>query len=116
MPHYYTTFSTAAGRFSIAVDDKGVVTATAFGGRSALAARAGDGALARDDRRTARARAQVRAYFAGKRDRFDLPVAKAGTAFQGRVWAALRKVPFGQTRSYGQIAAVIGSPWDTRAR
>ncbi len=115
MRQYYTTFATPAGRFSIAVDEAGVITGTAFGGRSALAARAKGGPLVRDDRRTAPVTKQVRAYFAGRLTKFDLSLAKAGTAFQGRVWSALRKIPFGRTRSYGQIAAAIGSPKAVRA-
>jgi methylated-DNA-[protein]-cysteine S-methyltransferase len=115
MPLYYTTFPTPAGRFSLAVDEAGVITATAFGGKSALAARADGGPLVRDDRRTRRARTRVRAYFARGLPKVDLPVAKSGTAFQGRVWAALRKIPFGQTRTYGEIAAAIGSPKAVRA-
>ena len=58
---------------------------------------------------------QLAEYFAGQRRVFDLPLAAAGTPFQQRVWAALRAIPYGQTRSYGQIAAAIGSPGACRA-
>ncbi|MGI8953812.1 MAG: methylated-DNA--[protein]-cysteine S-methyltransferase [Nocardioidaceae bacterium] len=54
------------------------------------------------------AAAQLQEYFAGERREFDLPLAARGTAFQQRVWAALTKIPYGQTMSYGQVAARLG--------
>lgn len=62
-----------------------------------------------------RARAQLTEYFAGARRRFDLPLAPAGTAFQRRVWAALREIPYGHTESYGELAARLGKPTAARA-
>lgn len=59
--------------------------------------------------------AQLREYFAGARRTFDLPLAPHGTAFQRRVWAALRTIPYGETRTYGELAAAIGSPNASRA-
>ena len=59
--------------------------------------------------------AQLEAYFAGERRTFDLPLAPVGTAFQQRVWAALRTIPYGETRSYGWLAAEIGAPGSARA-
>ncbi|MFF4168610.1 methylated-DNA--[protein]-cysteine S-methyltransferase [Streptomyces sp. NPDC001744] len=53
---------------------------------------------------------QLREYFAGERDRFDLPYAASGTEFQRRVWAALEEIPYGTTVSYGEIARRVGSP------
>lgn len=61
------------------------------------------------------AEAQLREYFAGARRTFDLPLAPHGTAFQRRVWAALRTIPYGETRTYGELAAAIGSPNASRA-
>ena len=58
---------------------------------------------------------QLSAYFAGELTEFDLELELAGTEFQRRVWAALRTIPYGQTRSYGQIAEQIGSPGASRA-
>jgi methylated-DNA-[protein]-cysteine S-methyltransferase len=63
----------------------------------------------------ARARAQLTEYFAGTRHAFDLPVAPTGTPFQQRVWRALAAIPFGETRSYGALAAALGSPSGSRA-
>jgi methylated-DNA-[protein]-cysteine S-methyltransferase len=69
----------------------------------------------RDDRRFRPAVTQLSEYFAGKRTRFDLPIAPRGTAFQKAVWAALLRIPFGQTASYGDIARAIGKPAASRA-
>ncbi len=56
----------------------------------------------------AEARRQLEAYFAGRLRRFDLPLAFRGTAFQKRVWAELLLIPYGETRSYGEIARRLG--------
>ena len=58
---------------------------------------------------------QLRAYFAGRLQEFDVPICPEGTAFQRDVWEALRAVPYGETASYGQIARQIGRPKACRA-
>lgn len=58
---------------------------------------------------------QLDEYFAGTRDRFDLPLDFHGTDFQKSVWAALLTIPFGETRSYAEIARALGRPTATRA-
>lgn len=58
---------------------------------------------------------QLREYFAGRREVFSIKLAPHGTDFQRSVWDALRTIPFGETRSYGQIAQQIGSPSAVRA-
>jgi methylated-DNA-[protein]-cysteine S-methyltransferase len=63
----------------------------------------------------ARARAQLAEYFDGRRTRFDLPLAPRGTDFQQAVWRALLAVPFGNTSTYGEIAAAIRRPSAVRA-
>ncbi len=62
-----------------------------------------------------KARQQLEEYFQGKRRKFEVPLMLRGTAFQKRVWAALRKVPFGRTLSYGGVARAIGRPYSGRA-
>lgn len=57
-------------------------------------------------------REQLAEYFAGERTSFDLPLSAAGTPFQRRVWEAVAAVPYGETRTYGEIAAAIGAPRD----
>jgi methylated-DNA-[protein]-cysteine S-methyltransferase len=58
---------------------------------------------------------QLKEYFAQSRREFDLAVTLHGTAFQCRVWEQLRKIPYGETLSYGQLAARIGQPTASRA-
>ncbi len=58
---------------------------------------------------------QLRAYFAGELREFDLPLDLHGTDFQLRVWRELQRIPYGETRSYSQIAAAIGAPQAVRA-
>ena len=58
---------------------------------------------------------QLEAYFAGDRRDFDLRLAPTGTPFQRQVWSALEEIPYGQTRSYRDIAECIGSPKAVRA-
>jgi methylated-DNA-[protein]-cysteine S-methyltransferase len=54
------------------------------------------------------AAAQLGEYFTGERTTFELPLAPPGDEFQQQVWALLREIPFGQTRSYGQLARALG--------
>ena len=63
----------------------------------------------------ARGREELLEYLAGARRDFDLPLAPQGTPFQQRVWAALREIPYGQTRSYRELALAAGSPRGYRA-
>jgi AraC family transcriptional regulator, regulatory protein of adaptative response / methylated-DNA-[protein]-cysteine methyltransferase len=63
----------------------------------------------------ARLEAELSEYFAGKRRDFDLPISEPGTPFQERVWAALREIPCGETRSYGELARALGDPAAVRA-
>jgi len=58
---------------------------------------------------------QLRAYFAGELENFDLPLTPEGTPFQQRVWAELSKIPYGETVSYGELARRIGNPQASRA-
>lgn len=58
---------------------------------------------------------QLDEYFAGERKAFDLPLAPKGTDFQQKVWQALTEIPYGETRTYGEIAARVGNPKAARA-
>lgn len=61
------------------------------------------------------AQSQLQAYFAGRRRTLDLPLDLYGTPFQQAVWNLLRDIPFGETRSYGQLAAALGRSQAARA-
>jgi methylated-DNA-[protein]-cysteine S-methyltransferase len=58
---------------------------------------------------------ELREYFAGERREFSVPLDFTGTEFQNKVWRALRTIPFGETRSYGELAVQIGAPKASRA-
>ncbi|MGB6516269.1 methylated-DNA--[protein]-cysteine S-methyltransferase [Mycobacterium sp.] len=68
-----------------------------------------------DDRAFPDAVEQLEAYFAGERTDFDLELSLAGSEFQRRVWQALLTIPYGETRSYGEIAEQIGASGAARA-
>jgi methylated-DNA-[protein]-cysteine S-methyltransferase len=73
-----------------------------------------DGAR-RDPAALAEVTAQLESYFAGELTEFDAPLAPRGSEFQLRVWNALLEIPYGETASYGEIAAAVGRPDAVRA-
>ena len=58
---------------------------------------------------------QILAYLRGERQQLDFPIRMVGTPFQQRVWRALQQIPYGSTRTYGEIASAIGNPRASRA-
>lgn len=111
----FNTFPTRFGDFSLAVNEAGAVVASAFGPAAQLATRFRHHSLVADASLVREARAQVEAYCAGELHDFTLPLAASGTEFQHRVWAALRKIPFGTTQTYRELAAAVGNPAASRA-
>jgi methylated-DNA-[protein]-cysteine S-methyltransferase len=71
--------------------------------------------LERNDKAFRFAREQLKAYFAGKLQKFELTLASEGSAFQRSVWKALCQIPFAETESYGGLAKRIGNPNASRA-
>ncbi|MFI5684314.1 methylated-DNA--[protein]-cysteine S-methyltransferase [Streptomyces sp. NPDC051636] len=69
----------------------------------------------RDDTPFAEAREQLAAYFAGELKEFSLELRLHGTPFQRGVWNQLRRIPYGETRSYGELADALGNPGASRA-
>jgi AraC family transcriptional regulator, regulatory protein of adaptative response / methylated-DNA-[protein]-cysteine methyltransferase len=116
---HYTTAETPLGFVLVAATDKGVCKITFGDDANALVEQLGvDFAQAKRIEDAARMTpfvAQVRAYLQGTRERFELPLDINATAFQRRVWDALRQIPYGQTRSYTEIAASMGEPRAVRA-
>ncbi|GJH22966.1 bifunctional DNA-binding transcriptional regulator/O6-methylguanine-DNA methyltransferase Ada [Caballeronia sp. EK] len=115
----YATATTPLGTVLVAATDKGVCK-IAFGDDANTLAEqlAADFAQAERVEDAAKMEpfiAQIRAYLQGTRERFDLPLDIGATAFQRRVWDALRSIPYGQTRSYSDIAESLGSPRAVRA-
>ena len=68
-----------------------------------------------DESRTARVRDELSEYAGGRRKTFDVPLALAGSEWQKTVWRELTRIPFGETRSYGEIADSLGRPGAARA-
>ena len=115
MNYFSDTFTTPFGPFSTAVDDHGRLVATTFGNTTALHQRLRVGKLTADKHAGRAVRDEILAYCAGERSEFTTPLAPTGTPFQNRVWSALQKIPFGETRTYGQLAAKLGNPSASRA-
>lgn len=103
----YYSYQTPLGHLSIESNGQ-AITALAFGEQKLRG-------TMRPTELTNRAANQLQEYFAAKRRTFDLPLAPAGTEFQKRVWQALRDIPYGETRTYSDIAAAIGNPRACRA-
>jgi len=85
--------------------------------RFSTGARAGgaDAGWVRDDAQFVQLRRQLEEYFSGHRQHFDLPLAPSVSEFQGRVLTELQRIPYGETRSYQDIARAIGNPKAVRA-
>lgn len=106
MNHY--VYAMPQGRMTI-VDGGGAVVRIGFGVLDVEGSALSPTAL------TNEAATQLMEYFAGKRRTFSLPLAPKGTPFQKEVWQALSSIPYGQTRSYADIAAQVGRPKAYRA-
>jgi methylated-DNA-[protein]-cysteine S-methyltransferase len=112
--------ATPVGEVLLVTDSEGAVRALDFADYEArmtrLLARHAPGAAVADGRAPERVRAAVEAYFSGDVRALDgLTVTTGGTDFQRSVWKALRAIPAGETRTYGQLAAAIGAPKAVRA-
>jgi methylated-DNA-[protein]-cysteine S-methyltransferase len=105
---YYSRTDSPVGPLLLVVSERGLV-----------ALRFGHGRIAaewvKSTARIAPYARQLEEYFSGRRRRFDLPLDLRGTDFQRRCWQELLKIPYGETRSYAQIAHAIGNPLAVRA-
>jgi methylated-DNA-[protein]-cysteine S-methyltransferase len=116
--YYRTTMPSPIGTLTIVANAEAVV-AIDWDGESAHGANLSDGEI-RDvapdqNPALAVACAQLLEYFDGRRTEFDIPLAAAGTAFQHQAWDALVRIPFGETVSYGEQAAMLGDKNKARA-
>ncbi len=114
IPHFRATLDSPVGALSLVATDQALV---ALVWRTTGHARVPFESAVEDAkhpvlRETAR---QLREYFAGKRRQFELPLEFRGTDFQRRAWAALLTIPYGETRTYGQMAEQIGNANAVRA-
>jgi len=114
----YTYLDSPVGRMLISGDEAGIHSLF-MPPRGAAPKRIADPAPAqgwsRDDDALSGACRQLREYFDGRRTAFDLVLAPIGTPFQQRVWAALRRIPYGRTMTYAAVANAIDAPAAVRA-
>lgn len=115
----YTTVRSPLGRLLVARTERGVCAVSLGDSEGALEAALRREYPQADVRRDRNGLSQwVRAllrYLGGRQPRLDLPLDVRGTAFQCRVWEELRRIPYGSTRSYGEIARAVGKPGAARA-
>ena len=114
MTYFYKTMASPVGRLKLVATDTGLA-AILWANDDPKRVRLGPLEEDRYHPTLLAAERQLTEYFAGKLEKFSLPLDFAGTVFQKKVWAALIAIPFGETRSYGQIAVQIGHPKAVRA-
>ena len=114
MPLAFTSFASPVGKLTLVAADAGLV-AILWPDDDPRRVRLGERRSDPGHTVLVEAAAQLTAYFAGERRDFDLPLDMRGTDFQRTVWRALLDIPYGETRSYGQIAQAIGRPTASRA-
>lgn len=115
----YASAPTSLGYVLVAATEKGICK-IGFGDDAAMLAddlrsEFSSAELQEDAEHLAPFIAQIEAYLRGDRQDFDLPLDIAATAFRQRVWDALRRIPYGETRSYSEIAETVGAPRAVRA-
>jgi len=103
---FYSYLDTPLGVLEIISDGKGLKSVSLFSGKRHEAC---------EDAVTVEAKGQLSEYFAGTRREFQLPLSPEGTPFERAVWNELLKIPFGKTKSYGEIAAALEKPTASRA-
>ncbi|CAN5801341.1 methylated-DNA--protein-cysteine methyltransferase [soil metagenome] len=121
MKAYIDTAETPAGPLVFAVDEAGALIRSHFEEsddpsdiEDALQTE-GYEVFVKDSDQTAQLKKEFAEYYAGERREFTVPVTASGTPWQMKVWEALRRIPFGETRSYAQVADMIGNPKAARA-
>lgn len=125
MPSAESLFCASArfqiGEVGVVCSEKGLHEVAIRNVRSSLAARqaSGTSVLSRSDSKAAalarRALAEIAEFLDGRRRKFTVPLDLRGTPFQMQVWKALLRIPYGETRSYGEIARAVGRPKAARA-
>ena len=114
MDHASTTMASPVGRLTLIANREGLA-AILWEDDDPLRVRIGPGAEDAAHPVLREAQTQLEEYFAGRRRTFSVALAPVGTPFQQQVWQELRAIPFGETRSYGELARRIGRPTAMRA-
>jgi methylated-DNA-[protein]-cysteine S-methyltransferase len=112
MPKHWTRIATPIGHLLAVAGEEGLCELQFASGKTARGPQPG---WREDAAAFGALRDQLAAYFAGELRSFDLPLAPDGTGFQHRVWALLRAIPWGQSRSYSDLARDLGQPGAARA-
>ena len=120
MNAYVDTVASPAGELDFAVDEEGALVVLHFvesvGELSIEEMLEDEGyRVLRDEARTAPAREELEEYYAGERREFGVSLALVGSEWQKAVWTELTRIPYGQTRSYGEIADRLERPGAARA-
>lgn len=103
------TVTTPIGLLQIIATDKAIVSATPTDHEENIVGNEAANKLAQE------CKVELAEYFAGKRKKFDLPLKQEGTQFQKKVWQELKQIPYGETKTYGEIAKLIDKPKASRA-
>lgn len=111
---YYTVYNAPIGELYILEKD-GVIIEVMFDDEPFLAKKRAAKVKEEDTSVLREAKKQLDEYFRGERKTFDLPLEQAGTPFQEQVWEALSAIPYGESKSYADIAEAIGNPKAVRA-
>lgn len=109
----YTVIESPVGELLLSADTAGRITGLHFLDGHRMPAR--DSSWVLDEQALAPLTRQLEEYFASERREFDVELAPSGTPFQLEVWRALCEIPYGETASYGEIAAMVGQPGAARA-
>jgi methylated-DNA-[protein]-cysteine S-methyltransferase len=113
MPTYWTSVGSPLGSLSLTADDEGLTGLHMDSEKYEPAGPRPE--WVEDAAPFAEVTRQLDGYFAGDRTEFDLPLHPTGTPFQLEVWEALTAIPYGEVRSYGQVAEQLGRPGASRA-
>ena len=111
--YFFDVFATKVGPITVVVDEDRTVTELWTDDRSAVLLAMPNYTF--NAGAVAKARTQVQEYAEGDRRSFELELRPAGTEFQRTVWNMLLQIPYGETRSYGELAMMIGNPKASRA-
>lgn len=111
---YGIAVDTKVGRF-IVIEEDGAVCEVHIDGGERFYEEELEGVTYKETKLLERAKQELVEYAEGRRKSFDLPLAAKGTEFQKKVWDALRSIPYGETRTYKQIAEQVGNPKGCRA-
>ena len=110
----YDLYDSPHGQMLLAANDEGIC-GVYFDGQKHFPKREEQWRRDRRHPQLTQAKRELAEYFAGKRSRFEVPLAPEGTPFQRAVWKAIRTVGFGETISYGELARRAGCPGSARA-